>query len=266
MTGATHTSRAVDPGRLIDLGKTAADLSASSGISLTEAVVRTVEMEKLNSQQVRRVVESANHEAFSRKYAQTSGRTRAVHFDDGPADPTVVLAALKTASSPRAVPVSTADYDLPPTFHKSAALAPEPIFRTKAGAYAGILDLQHQLNHAHEEAVAGAEVAKVAMREAMAGLRDHVGHAVRSGASADDIVAGWSAFNADIAKIAAERLGLRLLGVKTAGVVLNPQHAVMTTFVNFCEATEGFQAWESARGQVESELMKVSSWLKERAA
>lgn len=267
MTGATHTSRSIDPARLTELGKTAAELSASSGLSLTESVIRTVGMEKLNSQQVRRVVESANHEAYHQKYSKTSGQVRAVHFDDGPADPEVVMSALKTAAAPRAVEAPTTDYDLPPSFQrKTASVVLEPVYRTKAGARQSVFDLQHQLGTAHEEAVAGAEVSKVAMTEAFVSLRDLTASALRSGATADDLIWAWSGLNQDMAKLASERFGLRCTGIKTAGFEINLAHPVVTTFVEFVRAAEEFQGWTTAISSIESEMLKIASWLKGHAA
>ena len=77
----------ISPEQLIMLGKSAAQVSETSGMSLTDAVVRSVGMTKLNSHQVRRVVEAANHEAFHRKFASMDPTMRVVELDGGPADP-----------------------------------------------------------------------------------------------------------------------------------------------------------------------------------
>lgn len=268
MIGHSQTSRSVDPARLEELGKTAAQLSMSSGLGLTEAVVRTIGNVKLGAEQIRRVVEAANHDAFNHKYAQTSGTVRAVHFDEGPADPVTVIQALKVASVPM-IEERSSDYDLPPSFMKASAseFDFEPVYRTPVGVRQEILGLQHKLAAAHEETVAGIEVAREQMATSVSDLAQATKMAFAyGGATADDLFAAWSAVNPDLALVAAERLGLTLTGVKTAGVIVNPQHAVVSAFEKFAAATDSYIVYDRARAGLEIEMSKVGHWLNRKAA
>lgn len=269
MATTPSTPHTTDPARLEELGKTAAQLSMSSGIGLTEAVVRTVGHVKLNTEQVRRVVEFANHDAFNHKYAQTSGVTRAVHFDEGPADPSTVIQALKTASAPREITSEAPEYDLPPSFLKSSFdldLEVEPIFRTPAGVKSEVLGLHYKLAAAHEETISCMEVAKVAMQESFAALREHTRFALVRGATADDLYNAWSIQDVKVATEIAPRLGLTLHGIKTAGVEINPLHEVVVTFTKFAEAVHSYSAYDRARASLETEMGRVNTWLGRRAA
>jgi hypothetical protein len=248
------TLRSTSASDLRDLGKTAADLASSSGLGLTEAVVRTIGHTKLSTEQVRRVVEAANHASFQ-KAAQM---THSVNFDSGPADPSVVLEALKTASLVPVVMYSTADYDLPPMRKTASA---HPAVRE---AVQDIRLLRDKLADAHEECVASAEAAKAELQSSFNELSKQANRALMSGATPDDLVRAWMSINEELGKTASERLGLRLTGVKTAGQV-NPDHPVMTTFATMANAVQSYASYETARGQLEIELTKVSSWLREQA-
>ncbi len=269
MIGHSQTSRSVDPARLEELGKTAAQLSMSSGLGLTEAVVRTIGNVKLGAEQIRRVVEAANHDAFNHKYAQTSGTVRAVHFDDGPADPVTVIQALKVAAAPVVVEERSSDYDLPPAFMKASETEfdLEPVYRTASGVQQEILGLHHKLASAHEETIAGIEVAREQMTAALGELAQATKMATHySGTTADDLVGAWSSIDPDLALVAAERLGLALTGIKTAGVTVNPQHGVVLAFEKFAAATDSYIVYDRARASLEVEMAKVGHWLGRKAA
>lgn len=85
--------------------------------SLTDAVVDTVRDTALAPEQVQRVVEHANHAAFSDAF-QKSGAVRTVEFHGGPADPQKVMLALSPTKT--AADTSTDDYLYAP---KSAHVA-----------------------------------------------------------------------------------------------------------------------------------------------
>ncbi len=95
--------RGVSAMELESLGKQAARLGETSGLSLTEACVRTLEHESLNAEQIRRAVEYANINAVNTKFASMRGVDRVVHIDGGPADPVTVMDALNApTTAPRA--------------------------------------------------------------------------------------------------------------------------------------------------------------------
>lgn len=77
------------------LGKTAAGhWLEGRHKTLTEAVISTVKEAHLSPEQIKRVVEFTNTEAFLHEFKKESAAHRVVHFDCGPASPVDVLHAL----------------------------------------------------------------------------------------------------------------------------------------------------------------------------
>lgn len=265
MTHLSHTSRSFGPAELRELGKSAADLSIAHGLGMDEAVVRTIGSIKLSSEQVRRVVEAANHAAFNSAYSKTSGRVRAVHFEHGPADPQAVIDRLRAESS---VTKAAADmsYAFPPSVRGSSAGGFLGLPETVGAVMKDVRALQEKLAFAHEEAVAGAEVASMDVSEALETLSRTTKIALEGGARPDDLYAAWAEVHPELAKTAADRLRLRLTGVKTAGVRINPDHVVVTSFENMCRAVESYGAYDAARRTIELEQVKLSEWIRKAVA
>ena len=257
--------RAVDPSQLESLGKTAARFAETGDLSLTDAVVQTVGREDLNPEQVRRVVEYANTEAFNRKFASTAGSMRAVHIDGGPADPVDVLQALNNAARPREVVVDSFEYSMPPDFGKTSSAAFLPSDRTEGGVLKDVGDLRHQLMAAHDELTQGMEASKAAMNSHLVSLGDHVKRASLQGASPSDILSAWNQINPELAKMAFDRTQgmMRSANVKVAGRSLNPAHPVVQQFSDFVKSASSYASHHDALMSTERELMKVSSWLQQ---
>lgn len=108
--------KAVSSEHLQVLGKHASTLFQSQKVaSMNDAVLRAVQDEHLNAQQVRRVVEFANVDAFREKHASMTG-DKIVVFQGGPADPSVVLQRLNvTEKTASAAQYDLSDYDGPPS-------------------------------------------------------------------------------------------------------------------------------------------------------
>jgi hypothetical protein len=258
--------RAVDPSHLETLGKTAARMSDSGDLSLTEAVVLTIGREKLNSEQVRRVVEYANTEAFNRKFASTSGSMRAVHINGGPADPVQVLQSLNDAARPREVTIDSLEYSMPPDMGKTSSSVISALDRTVAGVMGDVQGLRHQLMAAHDELTQSMEASKSAMNEALVDLAGFVKQASAQGAAPAEIYAAWMARSEELGKVAFDRTRsfMRDSNVKVAGRVMNPAHPVIRGFDDFVKAAHSFASHREALARVEDELLKVSKWLKAR--
>lgn len=250
------------------LGKQAAGLSESGELSLTDAVVRTIGREKLNSEQVRRVVEHANIEAYNRKFASLSGVMRAVHIDGGPADPMAVLQSLNDGARPKEVTIDALEYVMPPETPKTASFAGGDFFdRTAGGVRHDVHGLHQRLSAAHDELTQGAEAARGVMNDAMSELADHVKRASLQGATPDEIWRAWSVQHGELAKLAFARTK-HLMGpdVKVAGRSLSPATGVVRAFADFVKAAQSYEAHVVARNNVEAEICKISNWMKERAA
>ncbi len=259
--------RAVDASHLESLGKTAARMAESGDISLTEAVIKTASPERLNAEQVRRVVEYANTEAFNQKFASTSGSRRAVHIDGGPADPVEVLQSLNDAARPREVAIDSLEYTMPPDhFGKTSS---SPMFTTTDRTVDGVLGevraLQHQLYAAHDELTQTAEAAKSAMNSSFTCLIDAVQDATSQGASATEIYEAWEPRSEELAKTAFDRTrSLMRDSVKVAGRSVNPGHAVVLHFDDFVKSASSYEAHHNALMALEAEIIKVAEWVTSR--
>jgi hypothetical protein len=258
--------RQIDPEYLEALGKQAAHVSESAGIGMTDAVVQTIGHIKLNSEQVRRVVEYANTEIFNRKFAATHGSLRFVHIDGGPADPAEVMQTLNDAARPREVVVDSLEYSMPPDFVKKSApfsfdSAPE---RTRAGAMGEVQALQSKLASAHSELVQGLEAAKERMSSALLDLAEAVKSASAGGAAPAEIYEAWHRVHPEAAQLVFAKLStlMRKENEKVAGRSINPEAKVVSIFSDFVKESKSAEAHAHALRNVETELSKVSAWLR----
>lgn len=103
--------------------KAAADWGTGKFASLHEAVIGTVRSEQLSPEQVRRVVEFTNSNAYLNEFRK-EGSHKVVHFDNGPADPAQVLQDLNDGGGGTVYDRGTLDYSMPPEHgHKKVAAA-----------------------------------------------------------------------------------------------------------------------------------------------
>jgi hypothetical protein len=258
--------RPVDPLSLEAMGKQAAHISETAGISMTDAVVQTIGHVKLNSEQVRRVVEYANVEIFNRKFAAMQGSVRSVHIDGGPADPAQVMQTLNNAARPREVIVDSLEYSMPPDFMKSAAPAVFDIVpeRTRAGALGEVSALQSKLAAAHDELVQNFEASKERVAYAFEALAEAVKSASAGGATPAEIYSAWYRAHPELAKIAYSKLAgfMRPDNEKVAGRSISPSAKVATLFSAFVQESLSAEAHTHALRNVETELSKVAVWLR----
>lgn len=116
-------ARPVSGEHLEVLGKKAsADWHSGRFNSLNDAVVGTVRSELLSPEQVRRVVEFCNQDAYLTDFRK-EGAHRVVHFDRGPADPAQVLQDLNDGGGGSLYDNGMLDYRLPPEAISKAAAA-----------------------------------------------------------------------------------------------------------------------------------------------
>lgn len=247
-----------------NLGKQAARLAETGDLSLTQAVVHTIGHVKLNSEQVRRVVEQANVEAFNRKFASTSGSMRAVHIDGGPADPVEVLQCLNDGARPREVTIDVLEYSMPPEHVKSSSFSFADSVRTADGVRGDIYALSDRLRSAHDEVTQSFEAARSDMNEHMVVLGEAVKSAGLQGATAGEIYASWAKQDPELAKLAFDRTRhlMHGVGTKVAGREINPSAPVVQAFGQFSKAAHSYGAYAKALTALESEIHKVSSWMK----
>lgn len=262
-----HTWRTVSPEMLSQLGKTAAHTAETSGMSLTDAVVRSIGMTKLNEEQIRRVCEGANHEAYNRKFASMDASMRVVELDGGPADPSAVIDRLQAAAQPRPVQAYS-DYGLAPE-PKTAAFRPQsgPDAVTKTAALSGVRDLSDRLKVAHEELVGQVAAAQSHVHTAVQKLASFARTAVDHGAFYEDFERAWGSVSP---KHATEVLSVLPLprapaGVKTANRRIDVQDPVCTQFELFVKHAKEYEVAVEAVRSVEAELVRIDSFLRENA-
>ena len=246
------------PGELEALGKTAARLSETSGLSLTEASVRALEGQDLNAEQIRRVVEHANINAVNSKFAALRGGDRIVHIDGGPADPITVIDALNATASAPGAKLAALEYSAAPFYEKRTHVAYEetPV---------DLPQLHHKLASAHDELVDMTTGIEFRMEEKCAELTDQALRASREGASLCDLVTCWMGVDPIMAKVAARQLAGQIRwGEKTAGRRISLQHPVNESFRAFAKVASEFHRASEARRVVEAELAQVSRFRNSR--
>jgi hypothetical protein len=261
------TWQPVQPEMLMQLGKTAAQTSATSGMSLTDAVVRTIGMQKLNAEQVRRVVEHANHSAFHQKYASMDASMRIVDLEGGPADPAAVIERLNLAAAPTKVANATSDYSMGPV-QKTASFTGLGLHTaapmSKTAALVDVYALQSQLKYAHEELTADTGALKHRVQDAVRELAGLVKQALHEGAYFEDFAQAWSPVSR---KYAAEILGQLDLPrapahVKTASRKIASGHPLMTCFRKYAKYASEYETTQEAVRSVEAELVNIDEYLR----
>lgn len=256
------SAKSVDPGALEGLGKSAARLSETSGLSLTEAVVRKIASMCLSSEQVRRVVEACNIEAVNRKYAALEGPNRIVHIDGGPADPVQVLQSVKTASASTPIMhIEALDYTLPPLAEKRASAYLPPVVAPN------VVELRDKLASAHDEVSQRLEASSFRMEEALDTLKVAAHTAALEGATLAELYTAWAKHSEILAKVASAQLAKEISwGQVFSGREIAGDHKVVHAFKDFAKYAQRFYQESKARMDIETQLSRIDTHLRERAS
>lgn len=191
----------------------AASWSNGRAESLTEAVVETVKAAKvgLSPEQVCRVAEFANHEAYTQEFKKEGRAHRIVDFPGGPADPPRILQILNSGAGGAGPTTKTAavynldDYHRPPErelpeidadddvfwrHHKVASTAAPPLSREDPLRAARSLrtKLAGELQHL----VAAANTQESIYRESAMSLVEEIKQAALNGSSLYEIAQAMS--------------------------------------------------------------------------
>jgi hypothetical protein len=251
----------------MQLGKTAAQTSMTSGMSLTDAVIRTIGMQKLNADQVRRVVEHANHSAFHQKYASMDASMRIVDLEGGPADPAAVIERLNLVAAPLRDSLNASHYTMEPT-HKTAAFSglglhtPEPT--SKTAALVDVYALQGQLKYAHEELTADSGALKHRVMDSVRELVGLVKQALHEGAYREDFAQAWVPVSRKYAAELLRELNLpeAPAHVKTSSRKIASEHPLMTGFRKYAKYASDYETTCEAVRSVEAELVRIDEYLR----
>lgn len=272
------------------LGKTAASKWLSgSAKTLTESVIDTVKHASLSPEQVKRVCEFANTDAFLREFKKESSVDhKVVDFAGGPADSGAVLQELNSGGGGTVFDSGTGDYHAPPTEKKAsdqrAEDALEQAFGTDSGLpYAepliDVMDMRDKLGGAYDHLSTQLSGLETAYADLSDELYRQVKQAALEGASLGDIaqVLQAGAPSDEFMKIAFQVMTPRLLkdcvfnGIdqalesmdKTASNrVVNRSHPMVTTMSEFSDCLQKLAHTRLARNEVNSGQAAATAFLK----
>ncbi len=244
-----------DPSEMRSLGHKAVDLY-DDGVPLTDAVIQVAKTQELNAEQIQRVAEAANQEAYKRAW-DSGGSVRNVTFDGGPADAGKVVEALEAPEPPEQ---DLSDYGkTPPGKNLELDELAKRIFGTSAPKTAAVRgptmeeireDLRGSFTDARQQLMSKVAGLQVDLMQASHRLADETRIAVMDGNSMGKIAAAWYATAprddlVDAAMAAVRPVVERDLGsggfdlslIKTAGAghVPDPRHPLIGKYKEFCK-------------------------------
>jgi len=277
------------------LGKQASARWGSGACStLTDAVVETVKHANLSPEQVKRVVEFANTDAYLREFKKEGGHKVVDFGRGGPADPASILQDLNDGGGGSVFDRGTLDYGAPPRERKHAsayveAFVDRELAQTKTAAVAGENPFDEVF--ALRDKIAGAcdfhtsEISSLEIQYADCSDRAYrsVKQAALEGHALGEVVQAWAevAPSAEHVKVAFQLFTPRLVreGVfpsvvsvsdslqKTAGVqVVNREHPLVVEFDAYCQTLSKLAEHRSARAGLKPHLDSLNGHLKNAAA
>ncbi len=283
-------ARSVTGEHLEVLGKHAADRWLSGEHrTLTEAVVETVKHAHLSPEQVRRVVEFCNTEAFQREFKKEGSPHRVVSFAGGPADPSTVLQDLNDGGGGSVFDDGLGDYKSPPKEKTSEAHGAEEAFmecfKTASVEYpvenplGDVVDLREKIARAREQVSSEMGGLEIAFADLSERLYHQVKLAAMNGAPLGHIASALEAVAPDeeFLKVAFIQLTPRLLhdGVfrsleemnesvdKVASArVVNKSHPMLGEFAEYCEALSKLAERRGALEILTEQLGQLTHFIK----
>lgn len=280
------------------LGKqAAAKYLEGSCPTLNEAVVATVKTAGLAPEQVRRVVEFANTDAFLQEFKKESASSKVVTFEGGPANYSDILKDLNDGGGGTVFDPGNGDYHQPPpSTVKTAQLNMERlgIEDTKlAEAFAvdesplpfaeplvDSLDLKEKLARAYEVVSSEISILEGQYLGAIDDLYTQVKQASLGGTSLGQIVVAWSTITDEPAFVKAafaqitpklietgvfftkEAIGESLEKTANSGLV-NPQHPLVGSYRFFCDTLIKLADNRRAQQELAVGLDQLTTFLKQ---
>lgn len=268
-------AKPIDPEQLELFGKKAAALYCQ-GTRLNDAVVETVKQAALAPEQIKRVCEFANTNAYLQDF-EKSGEARNITFDGGPADPSVVVKELNDGSAP-AVHQVDSDYDPPAGSFKTASgdlstLAEafghdgmEKAASVDQGSHANplddVYDTKVRLEGMHDTFMSKMASSQVVMDDVKSVLCHEVDQAMSGGATLGDITEAWAVYTPSAGMLkeavsyirdhlkeggmSAVEQANSLMKRAAAGSIPNPEHPVVDKFIAFTKIAEEHHKLEHA--------------------
>lgn len=278
------------------LGKQAADLYTTGKRSLTEAVVEVVKHAGLSPEQVKRVVEFANTDAYLQEFKKEGSPHKVVEFEGGPANFSDVLKDLNDGGGGTVFDRGTLDYDQPP---------PEPVKLSSNRSRLGFedeklasmfdvkekplpyaeplseaLDLKDKLASVNAELSAELSSLETVHLDVTEALYGSVKQATLEGTTLGQVVQAWgSVINEPIfVKAAFAGMAPRLLEEKVfpsrdaigasiektaeADVLVNPEHPLVKSFSDYCETLSKLAFLRKTQEDIAQGLDTITVFLK----
>lgn len=273
--------------------KAAADWLGGHAPSLTEAVVSVIKTAQagLSPEQVKRVVEFANTDAFLREFKKEGAGHRVVDFGEaGPAGVGDVLGALNQGGHDVVSDRGTADYrEQPPETKVASARAEHDLFALFAptgptefpehNPYEEVMELRDKLAAAEDNLGAQVDLLEVLYAELADRLYGNIKQAALSGTSLGEILQAWQDVtpSAEYVKVAFQLFTPRLLreGVfhshkalgqsieKTGQArMVNQAHPLVAGFREYCDTLAKLAELRPTREDLRTSLGQMTNFLK----
>lgn len=283
------------------LGKQAATIYSSGVAStLNEAVIETVKHAGLSAEQVKRVIEFANTDAYLTEFKK-EGAHRVVHFHGGPANPSDILKDLNAGGEASTFFRGSSDYHNPPqarskmaSMDKTASVSAESdILDTffqrytespsypEVNPFREVIEFREKLAQEFDALTTELNDLEMHYEDLGEQVYGQIKQASLSGTPLGDVIRIWGAAvpSSEHIKIAFENLTPRLLNegvihskdltssiAKTAGVgLVNIDHPMFTSFKAYCAVLEKLAEVRSVRTDVRQGLAELDSFLAKEA-
>lgn len=275
------------------LGKQAASKwSSGESKTLSDAVVETVKHAGLSPEQVKRVCEFANTDAYLSEFKKEGAGHRFIDFGaPGPANPSEVLKDLNDGGG-GTVFDDGSHYELPPSEKRAEAnefveeklaseLSRPEVPMIQHEPLGEVMDLKNKLAAACDQF--GSEIGVLELQYADAADRVYQGvkQASLSGIELGEVVQAWQAVapSAEHVKVAfqlftprllrelvfgtVDQIGASLMKTASAGAIPNEAHPIVLDFNDFCQTLTKLAETRVARGEARTHLDRLVGFLKE---
>ena len=295
-----QAARPIDSEQLELMGKRAAAAYSDHGTKLSDAVVEVVKEAKLSPEQVKRVCEFANTNAYLTEF-EKAGEMKNVTFEGGPANPGTVLKDLNDGGNPMLSKVGCSDYDQPTGHYKTAGVTEEALAeafgikcgdkeKTASAHPAGdrdhmshynpvdeLNDLRICLEGTRETMVSKLSTSGVVYDDVSSDLCKTAAQELETGTPMGDIARVWASYspNAPLFKEAMAlvvkhlqtrghseaELSQSLNKTASAGVLPNPSHPLVEQFLAFTKIAHGHHILQRSIEVLDEQLTEVRSKL-----
>ena len=296
-----QAAKPVDPEQLELMGKRAAAAFSEHGTRLSDAVVEVVKEAKLSPEQVKRVCEFANTNAYLAEF-EKAGEMKNVTFEGGPANPSVVLKDLNDGGNPMLSKLGSSDYGEPIGYYKTAGVTDDALaeaFGVKVGSKEktasdqvesrdhmnhfqpvdDLNDLRIAMEGARETMVSKLSTSGVIYDDVSSDLCKTAAQELETGIPMGDIARVWASHapNAPIFKEAMalvvkhlqsrghseEELSKSFNKTASAGTLPNPTHPLVEQFIAFTKVAHGHHILQRSIEVLDEQLTTVRSKLHE---